>query len=270
MGLHMTRVAIDPTNPQQRQLQRNGIRAAAPGQIVYPYHGDLVNAFPNLFQQWRRAAGQAPAELQIDQIEQMPAPQGEQCVHVKGHLNPDGRGMQTMNDMMCAMEPGSWGAYMLILNHSLFPNSLADQEHDTVVAMMASWQLNQEVLNQQMAAANQQKAANDQMIMRNAQQRVDQIHQIGQQATARYNATQAANDAQHAGYWAQQDSNARTAQGFSNYQLDQTVIQDNNAYGNGTAGHATVWNSTASALVKADPNRFEMVDTPNYWKGVDY
>jgi hypothetical protein len=41
-------------------------------------------------------------------------------------------------------------------------------------------------------------------------------------------------------------------------------------YGNGTVGHGTVWNSTAEALVKSNPNRYEMVNTPGYWNGVDY
>ena len=96
------------------------------------------------------------------------------------------------------------------------------------------------------------------------------IHQIGRDAAARYAATDAANDAQHAGYWAQQDSNARRGQAFSNYLLDQTVIQDNNRYGNGTVGHGTAWNSTADALVRSNPGRYEIVQTPNFWKGVDY
>ena len=52
--------------------------------------------------------------------------------------------------------------------------------------------------------------------------------------------------------------------------LDQTVIQDNNVYGSGTIGHGTVWNSTADALVKANPNRYEIVNAPNFWKGWDY
>jgi hypothetical protein len=121
-----------------------------------------------------------------------------------------------------------------------------------------------------MAETARQKAASDQATLAAGRQAVANINAIGQAATARYNATQAANDAQHAGYWAQQDSNARRSQAFSNYTLDQTVIQDNNVYGNGTIGHGTVWNSTADALVKADPNRFEIVDTPNFWKGVDY
>jgi hypothetical protein len=42
------------------------------------------------------------------------------------------------------------------------------------------------------------------------------------------------------------------------------------AGGTGTIGHGTVWNSTADALVKADPNRYEIVNAPNFWKGWDY
>ena len=30
------------------------------------------------------------------------------------------------------------------------------------------------------------------------------------------------------------------------------------------------WNYAADALVKADPNRFEYVNTPSYWRGTDY
>ena len=54
-----------------------------------------------------------------------------------------------------------------------------------------------------------------------------------------------------------------TVRDFSNYILDQTVVQDNNMYGNGTIGHGTLWNSAADGLVKADPNRFEYVDKPD-------
>lgn len=269
VALNMLRHAVDPTSQWQRQFLRNGGRVP-PGSIVYPYHGNLAKVFPELFQAWRRANGLAPAKLEIEQIEQMPTSEGQECVQAKGHMDPDGNGMQTMNDMMCAIKPLSWGGYTVTLSHALLPNDIAEQEHDTQQAIIASWRLNQEVIKRQLAQDMQQKAANDQAIMRGTQQAINQIHQIGQQATARYNATQAANDAQHAGYWARQNSNARNSQGFSNYLLDQTVIQDNNMHNNGTVGHGTVWNSTANALVKADPNRFEMVTTPNYWRGVDY
>jgi hypothetical protein len=136
--------------------------------------------------------------------------------------------------------------------------------------MISSWKLNAGVLDQQLEADKRQKSADDAAIRAQTQQAINNIHAIGANATARMNATQAANDAQHAGYWARHDTNARNSQNFSNYLLDQTVIQDNNMHGNGTIGHGTVWNSAADALVKANPNRFEIVDTPNFWKGVDY
>ena len=136
--------------------------------------------------------------------------------------------------------------------------------------MIPTLKLNAEVLNQQNAEAIRRKQADDAAIRVQTQQAINNIRQIGANATARYNATQAANDAQHAGYWAQQDANARNSQNFSNYLLDQTVIQDNNVYGHGELGHGTVWNSTADALVKSNPNRYEIVNTPNFWKGVDY
>jgi hypothetical protein len=106
--------------------------------------------------------------------------------------------------------------------------------------------------------------------MQNAQIQIQNIRNIGAQATARYNATQAANDAQQAKWDADQDAQARNNQEFSNYLLDQTVVQDNNMYNNGTVGHGTLWNSTADALVKADPDRFEYVEKPNFWQGTDY
>ena len=133
---------------------------------------------------------------------------------------------------------------------------LGDRERATVGAILSSYQVNQAVVAQQANAM--------------AAPAIAAIHQIGANATARYEATQQANDAQHAGYWARQDSNARSSQAFSNYLLDQTVIQDNNVYGNGTVGHATVWNSTAETLVKANPNRYEIVNSPNFWQGWDY
>jgi hypothetical protein len=146
----------------------------------------------------------------------------------------------------------------------------SEREQNTVMAMMQSVKVNQQVMNQQMQRMLAQKRASDQAIRQNAQIQIQNIRNIGAQATARYNATQAANDAQQADWNANQDVQARNNQEFSNYLLDQTVVQDNNMYNNGTVGHGTAWNSTADALVKADPDRFEYVEKPNFWQGTDY
>jgi hypothetical protein len=275
VALGMNKSGVDPTHPWQRNFARMGGRPL-PGQIVYPYHGNLVQAFPGLFQAWRRSNGLGPAQLQIEKINPFPVPQGsplgrgEECVVAMGHLDPDGKGMRTMSDLMCAALPVDWGGYAVTLNHHLVPDALVEQDKVTFGAMLSSWKENAEVLNQQTAEAGRRKAASDQETRAWSQQAVANINAIGQRATIRNDAVQAANDAQHAGYWAQQDTNARNSQNFSNYLLDQTVIQDNNMYNNGTIGHGTVWNSAADAFVKADPNRFEIVNTPNFWKGVDY
>jgi hypothetical protein len=61
------------------------------------------------------------------------------------------------------------------------------------------------------------------------------------------------------------DSMDKRSQEFENYQLGYSVISDsqNNA-------HGTFWNQDADALVKSNPERFEYVNAPNYWKGIDY
>lgn len=270
----MMRNAVDSSSQWQQNFWRMGGRPI-PGTILYPYHGNLPRAFPDLVQAWRRAGGLGPAKLQIEKIEPMPpppgGPQGEECVKVNGQLDPDGNGMRSWNEMMCATLPANeWRGYTVLRHQSLFPNSVADRQKPTVQAMVPTLNINSNVMNQQNAELMRRKQEDDAQIRAQTQQAINNIHAIGAQATARYNATQTANDAQHAGYWARQDANARTNQGFHNYILDQTVVQDNNMYGNGTIGHGTLWNSEADALVKADPNRFEYVTVPNYWKGTDF
>jgi hypothetical protein len=152
-----------------------------------------------------------------------------------------------------------------MVNHSLFPLAVVDKDKDLFAAILKTYQPNLQVINQQIGALLKQKQQSDQQTLAWGQQYSNQIKQIGAQATARMNATEAANDAQHAGYWAQQDANAKNGQAFSNYLLDQTVIQDANRN-----AHGTVWNQTADALVRSNPNRFSIVQTPNFWKGIDY
>jgi endo-beta-N-acetylglucosaminidase D len=179
--------------------------------------------------------------------------------------------MKSWTEMMCATLPANeWRGYLVLRHQSLFPNSLADRQKPTVQAMIPTMRVNAEVMNQQNAELIRRKQADDAQIRAQTQTAINNIHAIGAATSARIASDQQAHDAQHAGYWAQQDTNARNSQGFSNYILDQTVVQDNNMYNNGTIGHGTLWNNEADALVKADPNRFEYVTVPNYWRGTDF
>ena len=269
VALNMHCDAVDPTSQWQRNFWRQGGRPN-PGTIIFPHPADLGRAVPDLIQAWRRAGGQGPAKLQIDKINPGPVAQGMQCVQVTGHMDPDGRGMKTMNDQMCTSELVSWGGYMVTLHHSLLSNSPTEQEKATWTAMLASWKLNKGVLDQQLADDKRAKAASDQATLAWGRQVVNNINQIGATTSARIASDQQIHDAQHETWRQGQEENSRSTQGFSNYILDQTVVQDNNMYGNGTIGHGTLWNSQADALVKANPNRFEYVTVPNYWRGTDF
>ncbi len=273
--------AVDPYNPQQVQAVRYGVYKGT-GTMLSPYHPDLAKAYPDLLQAWRRANNLPPAKLQVDKID--PIQGANNCVLVTGHIDADGQGMKKLIDDVCQSPPVQWGAYTITRTFNVMTDAQSEREQSTVMAMYQSVKVNQQVMNQQAQQMIQRKQQSDQQWRAFGQQQSDRIRAQGQAAQQNFADRQGANDAQHAGYWAQQnsnaaqhaswnagqDNNARNGQGFSNYLLDQTVIQDTNMYNNGTVGHGTAWNSTADALVKADPNRFEYVDTPNYWKGVDY
>jgi hypothetical protein len=262
--------AVDPYNPQQVNAVRYGIYNGS-GTMLYSYHPDLGRAYPELLQAWRRANNASPVKLQVDKIEPMNPPKGGgSCALVTGRIDADGQGMKKLVDDICQFPPAQWGAYSVTRNFEIMTDAQFEREHKTVMAMFLSARINQQVMNQQMQEKLAQKQQSDRQWRDWGQQESNRIRAQGEAAQKSFADRQALNDAQHAGYWEQQDTNARNGQGFSNYLLDQTVIQGNDLYDNSAVGHATVWNSTADALVKAYPNRFEIVDTPNYWRGIDY
>ena len=261
------RPAVDPYNPQQVQAVRYGIYNGT-GTILYPYHPDLGKAYPELLQAWRRAFNLAPAKLEVDKIE--PIKGAGNCVLVTGHIDADGLGMKRLIDDICQSQPAQWGAYTITRNFNIMPDAQSEREQSTVMAMIPTYKVNQQVMNQQMQQKLAQKQESDQQWRAFGQQQSDRIRAQGEAAQRSFAERQAANDRQHADWRAGQEQNSRNIQGFSNYLLDQTVVEDNNMYGNGTIGHGTFWNSTADLLVKADPDRFSYVDTPNYWRGTDF
>jgi hypothetical protein len=285
---------VDPNNPQQVQAVRYGIYRGG-GTMLYPYHQDLGRAYPELLQAWRRSNNLPPAKLQVDKIEQMKA---GNCVLVTAHIDGNGQGMKKMVDSICEFPPAQWGEYLITRNFSIMTDAQYEREQSTVIAILISGKLNNQVLNQQAQEDRQKKQQSDQQWRDWGQRESGRIRAQGEAAQKSFADRQADNDAQHAGYWEQQHNNevqhanwsasqsnntvqysnsgdgqldrARHDQGFDNYMLDQTVVQGNDIDGSGAVGHVTVWNSTAEALVKTDPNRFEIVDYPNYWEGTDF
>jgi hypothetical protein len=254
-----------------------------PGMIVYPATADLAKNFAQIIQLLSRSKGFVPADLKIDYSEPVSAPSGasfagERCALASGQINPDGKGMQAMFRVVCAAAPDQYGDYSFLDYVAYFPHTESSHANPVAAAIFSSFFVDHALVARRASAEAAPHIAQLRQVdaeQRRAEQArtaqiIGNINQIGANATARMNSIEAANDAQHAQWNAAQDSNARSNQGFHNYILDQTVVQDSNMYGNGTVGHGTLWNTTADALVKADPERFQYVDKPNFWQGTDY
>jgi hypothetical protein len=217
--------------------------------LYYPYGQDPGKTFIDLNQMRARLMGQQPATIEVKQKSVVP---NSRCVHLQGILDRhDGKGQKAFNTVFCIGPLSPMGQYMDLAYHTEAPAAQFDRELPVLGAILQSYNVDMNIVNREAGAI--------------AAPAIAQIHAIGQAAAQQAASAHAAEDAHNQAVEARWDAQDRQNQGFSNYLLDQTVIQDNSVN-----GHATVWNGTADALVKADPNRFEIVNTPNYWKGIDY
>jgi len=264
----------DPTNRGYQNSLRWGYRPA-PNTVLFPFNGDLVKAFPDLYMNLARTIRWNPTDLQVDHAEMTSAAEGQRCVHATGHVNAFGNGMLEFDEILCLQryDPNT-GMYGFAAFASQVPVAFADQDRATAAAIMASFQWDQALVQQRtdemmapvLAQMRQNWDAQQRALIQANQHAVDNIRQIGANATARYNATQAANDAQHAAWNQQEENISRYGQGFSNYLLDQTVIHDVQ----NPDTHVTMWNQAAEVWKKAFPDRIEEVPTSEYINGKDF
>ncbi len=268
-------LAQDPNSPGYKDLMRRGMKPLK-GQIIYPSNFDLVKSFADVIQQFRKSNGMGPAPIKLATVEPVAPPQdaavqGERCAQATGQINPDGRGMQDMFRVIC-VNPAHDGLYSFLDSVVEYPLSEAGQMNTIAPAIIGSYQVNMALITRNanaqsapfIAHLKQVDAQQRQAAQAFTQNAVNNIHAIGAAATARMNATEAANDAQHASWNAGQTANAQNAQGFSNYLLDQNVVQNNY-----TGAHSTQWNSAADAMVQSNPNKYSYVSNSNLVPGND-
>ena len=237
----------DPRSPQTRSMIDYLNKAHRP-YFVYPYGGDLVKSWTTVMQQSHQRDNTPVPTFRLTGGQRVqPSPYETAAALVLGDFDANnGRGPLVSSIRIGAMKP-TGGQWALNVNRVSIPKQLADEEWPTVVAMVNSYRQN---------GAEIQRQTN--IIIQN-------IHDIGAAATARAEATSKANDRHNADVEARWDDNAKYNKSFENYQLDRTVIQDNDRNERGTAGYPL-----ADALVRSNPNRFQYVQTQDLMKGVDY
>jgi hypothetical protein len=255
--LGLTFLAGDTNNPRVQQTMQ-AVRAGRLHGTVYekgtyyPYGGDMGKAYVYLMQDLFRHLGGQPATYNLTTVSPVQAPPPQRCVHIAGTVKAEGKETRELNGVYCAGPPtpvaGNWMSEAFV---TVAPVSVAAGERATLGAILQSFKQNAGVIDAQAGKI--------------AAPAIIEIHAIGQAAANQAAAAHQRNDIQNSSVYQHWDSMDKRSQEFENYQLGYTVIADtqNNA-------HGTFWNADADALVKSNPDRFEYVSAPNYWKGIDY
>jgi hypothetical protein len=247
-------LAMDSNNPR---VQRTEAFARGAGRntsyahvMYYPYGGDPAAAFVAVIQRSRENSGAPPAKIDIANATRLEVPPPVRCSSIAGTIDP-GDGERSLRAIFCVGGESRMGQYMNIVDFVTIPQRYAAGENATAAAIIAGFSVNQSIVS---AQANRMAAPE-----------IARINAIGRRAAQQAAAAHAAEDVHNAAVERHWDSMDRNGTAFTNYLLDQTVVEDsqNNA-------HGTLWNSEADALVRSDPNRYQYVNTPNFWKGVDY
>ncbi len=255
--LDVTFLAYDTNNrmvQQTMQQLRNGRlgNTAYARATYYPYGGDLSKTFVYMIQNVRHKAGLPQASYNFSSVTPVPGAAQERCVHMTGTANMgDGKGSKELNGIYCASPPGRAGGWLSMAYTTMAPVQVAAAERATLGAILQSFNVNMSVVNAQSA--------------RISGPAIEHIHAIGKAAANQAAAAHERNDIQNSSVYQRWDDNDKRSQEFENYQLGYSVISDT-----GNNVHGTLWNEDAAALVQNNPDKYEYVSAPNYWKGIDY
>jgi hypothetical protein len=261
VGLDLFFAALDPQGQTYKNLMRWG--APASRYVILPGDVDLNKSFLEVWQKLRAVNKMAPAPMKIASIRPLSAPPLAQCVETTGQIDPDGKGMKELRALLCKMAPDQNGAYGFVLSLYRLPLGATDQQRATASAIIASYKVNVHLVLELVQAEEDAIQAQQQDLKPMGQQAIKAMHRAGG------NAAEAARAAQWSRF-NQLENDIFQPSRFSNYLLDQSVVENNNVSGPGGAGYATLWTSIADALVRSNPNRYEAVNTPVYWNGVDF
>jgi hypothetical protein len=233
--------ALDSNDPRSRGLMRAGTAASF---VTVPYGTDGANTFKAAFTQFLQKHGKSPPTIEIVDSKAV----GPRETLVSARIGAgEGQGPTTALVDIGIGPSDNQASYLITLYMISFPQELAQQSQATVVAMLHSYKVNQDVAIAQIHADSQKS------------------QELTSQTLTEMRRRQAVSDQQFAAFQRRQDSEERQFQAFDNNLLDRTVIRDTDLN-----AHGTVSNDLADALVDANPNRFQEVSPNDYVKGIDY
>jgi hypothetical protein len=228
---------------------RNSVYAHA---IYYPNGADPAQTFVYLMKVGRQKANMPEATYNFSSVTPIPA-QGQRCVRLTGTADlGDHQGLREIDGAFCQRPTNPrTGSYMSFASTTLAPMALAARDRATLTAIRQSFQVDMNVVNRQAGAM--------------AAPAIHEIDAIGAAAANQAREAHRREDIHNSSVYQHWDDLDKRSQEFGNYQLGYSVIATtDNKY------HGTFWDQDADALVRSNPDKFEYVNAPNYWKGIDY
>jgi hypothetical protein len=216
--------------------------------ITCPASGDLFRAYVCVVNQMRQARNLPPASFELGNTRPLPNPRGRPAVEATYEVDlHDGKGPRDGSARIMALLTPGLPTWAMAMQSSSVPKPLAAAEAGTVKAIIESYRQDPKVID------------------RESKKQIDEIHAIGERSRLQAQAADQRRVASASAFSAHMDDVDHQSKALQNYTLDQTQIQDNERN-----GRATVSNGLADALVHADPDRYEVVPTANFLRGVDY
>ena len=214
---------------------------------------DLFANFVNISNQYRRQNGLQPGTY-----------------HVLNRMNVPGNATQVMFDVDLndgvgprkgSVRLGSWGPRAMSVDGSNIPERFADEENATMMAVIRSYQQNQQMMAQLRQGAMNRVQAD--AARANAQTAA--INERREASTAAFNQHMSNLDAQSSAFNTHMDNIDRSSKMNQDYILDRSVVRDNE-----NAERGTLSNAYADSLVRSNPDRFQIVTNQDLIKGKDF
>jgi hypothetical protein len=239
--------AISVSGPKGEMVNLGGLFQG------YALGADLFQSYVEITNRIRAGNGKPAANYTV--LERTTLPGNALQVIFKVDLN-DGVGLRRGSIRL-----GRWGAQAMSVDGSNLPEGLVEKESSTLLAVIHSYQPNSQVMGQlQQGAMNRVHAdaarANQQAAALNARREA---------SNAAFDQHMSTLNAQSQSFNAHMDNLDRSSKITQDYILDRSVVRDSE-----NGDRATVSNGYADSLVRANPDRYQVVPSQSLLAGKDY
>jgi hypothetical protein len=233
----------DPRSMNQRMPYGGGNGPT----LVAPMQGDLFSSYVSVVNQVRQSKGKPPASFHLISSQRV----GQQAIQAIYEVDlHDGKGIRKGNVRIDPSYIQGMPTWAMTITNSNAPETVYATQNPVMTAMYKTYSQDRRVIN-----SEQQTVLNG-------------IAAAGARSRADAAAADQRRESSSAAFNQHMDDISANSKSFQNYTLDRSTISYTGD--NGQQYHGTFTNPTADALVAADPSKFQIIQSQQFIKGVDY